>query len=139
METLKELNKETNDYLIANEGTSEFDMSINDISRKTVAAMKNESGTCFVGKINLYGEERKKEYKLVEYVNKPHIDLKENECNFLYNFEYSFCIPCYDAELEKMINERDKAEYTGTQEDSVRVTAIIDRIYAIGGKYLFWA
>jgi hypothetical protein len=128
MQTVKELSNETNNYLRYNEGTSEFDMSINDISRATIAAMKNESGVCYVGKINLYDEERKKEYKLVEYTGQK-----------VYNFEYAFCLPCYDAELERMINERDKATYTGSTADMIRVKAITERIYAVGGKYLFWA
>lgn len=128
MESLKELSEKTSAYLIENEGTSEFDMSINDISREVIAAMKAEYGTCFLGKVNLYGEERKKEYKLVEYTGQ-----------MVYNFEYGFCLPCYDAELERMINERDKAEYTGTSDDSKRVSAIVDRIYSLNGKNLFWS
>jgi hypothetical protein len=126
--TLKELSKETINYLRLNEGTSEFDMSINDISRNVIAAMKAEFGNCFVGKINLYGEERKKGYKLVEYTGQ-----------IIYNFEYSFCLPCYDAELERMIDERDKAEYTCTADDYIRVNAITERIYALKGENLFWS
>lgn len=128
MESLKELSQKTGEYLIENQGTSEFDMSINDISRQVIEAMKAEYGTCFLGKINLYGEERKKEYKLVEYTGQ-----------MVYNFEYGFCLPCYDSELERMINERDKAEYTGTSDDMKRVSAIVDRIYSLNGKNLFWA
>ena len=128
MKTVKELSKETNDYLRANKGTSEFDMSINDISRQIVESMKNEKDVCFLGNINLYGEDRKKEFKLTEYTGQK-----------IYNFDYSFCLPCYDAEAERMINERNKAPYTGTSDDSVRIEAITERIYSLGGKYLFWA
>lgn len=128
MKTLAELSKETTNYLAMNEGTSEFDMSINNISRTVIQAMKEEKGNCFLGKINLYGEEREKEYKLIEYTGQ-----------MVYNFEYAFCIPCYDTELERMINERNKAEYTGTKDDSIRVKKIMERINEIGGEYLFWA
>jgi hypothetical protein len=138
MKTVKELSRDTNEYIILNKGTSELDMSINDISRNIVDAMLKEKGICFVGKVNLYGEERKKDYKLCEYKrNINHIDLKENQCNFVYNFEYDFCLPCYDKEIERMINERDKAPYS-TRDISL-IKAITERIYEIGGKYLFWA
>jgi len=142
MPTLKELKKETTEYLMIHEGTtSEFDMSINDISRQKADAMKKEYGKCFVGKINLYGDERKKEYKLTEYIagERPFKDLKENECNFIYNFEYDFCIPVYDKELETMINDRDKTPYTGSKPDSDMIEAITNRIEQLKGVHLFWA
>ena len=128
MKTLVECFKETTNYLIENQGTSEFDMSINDISRETIQAMKNEFGTCFLGKINLYGEERGKEYKLVEYTGQK-----------VYNFEYTFCMPVHDTELERMITERDHTPYTGTKDDYIRIEAITKRIYSVGGENLFWS
>ena len=140
--TLKELRKETTDYLVANDGmTSEFDMSINDISRDKADAMYRENNkVCYLGKVNLYGNERKEEYKLVKYTpEKVHQTLTEDERSFIYNFEFAFCIPVYDAELEKLINDRDKAKYTGTADDAVRVEKIMDRITALNGINLFWA
>jgi len=128
MKSTDDLKKDTNDYLKLNGGVTEFDMSINDTSRNMIFTMKAEKGVCFLGKINLYGEERKEEYKLTEYIGQK-----------IYNFEYSFCLPCYDEELEKMIDNRDKAVYTGTITDSVLISAIIDRVEKIGGINLFWA
>lgn len=128
MKSTDDLKKDTNDYLKLNGGVTEYDMSINDISRNMIFAMKAEKGVCFLGKVNLYGEERKEEYKLTEYTGQK-----------IYNFEYSFCLPCYDEELEKMIDNRDKAVYTGAITDSVLVSAIIDRVEKIGGINLFWA
>lgn len=127
--TLKECSKKTTEYLVTHEGlTSEFDQSINDISRETIKAMKRESGVCYLGKINLYDDDRKKPYKLTEYTGQR-----------IYNFEYCFCLPCYDEVIERMIEERDKAPYTGTAEDCRRVEAIADRVQQIGGKHLFWS
>lgn len=126
--TLKELSNDTFNYLNENQGVSEFDKSINDISREIIFAMKQEKGTCFLGKINLYGEEREKDYKLIEFKGQK-----------ICNFSYEFCLPCYDSELENMINKRDKAEYEGTDKDFVMVTAITERIHKLGGRNLFWS
>lgn len=126
--TLKELSKETSSYLNFYQGTSEFDKSINDISREKIKAMKKEHGICFVGKFNLYGDERKKDYKLTEYTGQK-----------IYNFEYTFCIPCHDSQIEKLITERDRAEYTGSRDDFKRIDMIMDRIEELGGLNLFWS
>lgn len=126
--TLEQLSNDVFNYLSENEGVSEFDKSINDISRDTIIAMKEKHGVCFLGKINLYGEEREKDYKLVEFTGQK-----------IYNFGFEFCLPCYDAELETMINDRDKSEYEGTGKDFKMVTAITERIYKIGGRNLFWS
>lgn len=126
--TLKQLSNDVFNYLSENEGVSEFDKSINDISRDTIVAMKEKRDVCFLGKINLYGEEREKDYKLIEYVGQK-----------IYNFDFEFCLPCYDTELETMINNRDKSEYEGTGKDYELVTAITERIYKLGGRNLFWS
>lgn len=128
MTTLQQLSKETTAYLTFYEGTSEFDKSINDISRETITTMKKEYGTCFVGKINLYGDERKKDYKLTEYTGQK-----------IYNFEYAFCIPCHDSKLEELITERDRAEYTGSKDDFKRIDKIMNRIEELKGVNLFWS
>lgn len=126
--TLKQLSNDTFNYLNINQGVNEFDKSINDISREMIFAMKQEKGTCFLGKINLYGEESKEEYKLVEFTGQQ-----------IFNFSYEFCLPCYDTELENMIRERDEAEYDSYEKDFARVTAITERIYKLGGRNLFWS
>ena len=126
--SLKECSQAITKYLIGNEGTSEFDKSINDISRETIKAMKRETGTCYLGKINLFGDERKTPYKLVNYTRQK-----------IYNFEYCFCLPCYDKQIEQMIDERDKAPYTGTADDCKKVEAITNRVQQLNGKHLFWS
>jgi hypothetical protein len=47
-------------------------------------------------------------------------------------------LPAYDAELERMIVERDRTPYTGTGDDSKLVGAIFERIEQLGGHGLFW-
>lgn len=42
----------------SNGGTSEFDLSINDISRARIEAFRRERGACFLSNINLQGRER---------------------------------------------------------------------------------
>ena len=127
MSTVKELSNETGKYLAYYQGTSEFDKSINDISREMIKAMKNEHDTCFVGKINLYDDDNK-DYKLTEYTGQ-----------MIYNFEYAFCIPNHDSQLEQLITDRDRAPYTGTKDDFKRIDEIMNRIEELGGHNLFWS
>jgi hypothetical protein len=128
MPTLKVLKESTSNYLRVNDGTSEFDQSINDISRLTIKAMKKEYGTCYLGKINLYGDERKEKYKLVEYTGQT-----------IYNFDFCFCIPVYDEEIETLIDNRDKAPYTDTKGDIELINHILKRIVELNGINLFWS
>lgn len=90
--SLHDLDIFTNEYLKLhrnNGGTSEFDTSINDISRAKIKRFKIEKGACFLGNINLYDKEREKlDVKLVPY-----------EGQVIYNFEYAFILPCHDDEI----------------------------------------
>lgn len=129
MHTLKELSTMTTNYLVHHGGwTTEFDKSINDISRAKIKAMNNEHGQCFLGKVNLYDDERGKDYKLTEYKGQK-----------IYNFDYAFCIPCHDSQLEEMITERDREPYTGSKNDSKRIDQIMNRIEELGGHNLVWS
>ena len=129
MKTLKQCKQEKTEYLIQNEGmTSEFDMSINDISRNIIKAMKREQGVCFLGNVNLYGDNRGKPFKLTEYTGQK-----------IYNFVYDFCLPCHDTQIEKMITDRDQTQYTGTKDDCVMVSAIMNRIEQLNGINLLWS
>jgi hypothetical protein len=110
-------------------GTSEFDMSINDISRAKIAACAEIWPEVWLGHVNLYGDDR--------HGGKAIMQKWEGE--LVYNFEYAFAIPGHDAELEKLIRDRDDAEYTGTTDDYKRVDAIFARIETLGGETLSWA
>jgi len=106
----------------------EADRDLNDANRALIAAMADERGECWLGKINLYGEERHGKAPV----------LWKWDGDLVYNFGCAFVVPAYDADLERLIRERDDAPYTGVAGDSVRVEAIMARIAALGGHNLLW-
>ncbi len=129
--SLNELEKATNDYLDLHAeegGTSEFDMSINDISRAKIEEALKVWGQVYLGNINLYGDNRHQPVKLIKYFGEQ-----------VYNFGYAFAIPCDSPELCKMIEDRDNSEYTGTSDDFKRIKEIYELIDSLGGIYLIWA
>lgn len=129
--TLKELLKATNNYLrLYNGEPTEFDMSINDISIDIPRAMLKEYGQCWIGNINIQ-DKSELPYKLTKY---NHTETA------LYTFGYAFVIPAYDAELERMINDRAMytEPYNGTK-DMKKIVAITNRIDELNGIMLVWA
>lgn len=118
----------TGRYIQEHRGTSEFDQSVNDISRLKVTSAFVSWGEVWLGKINLYGNERKADYKLERY----------EEGQPIHNFSYDFVLPRRSEILEGMINAR-KGEYTTAQNDAVLVEAIHERIIELGGILLIWA
>ena len=126
---LDALSVATGRYLQQNQGTSEFDHSVNDISRLEITSAFVSWGEVWLGKVNLYGDERKVDYKLERY----------EDGQAIYNFSYGFIVPCSDKILEGMINARDKSDYTSAQNDSFLVDTIHDRVLEIGGILLIWA
>lgn len=123
------LSRELRRGLLEGEGClPEADTAINAASRGVVSAMREEHGEAWLGKINLHGDER---HGAVPVMWKWDGEL-------VYNFGCAFVAPKYDEELAKLIRERDDAPYTGTAPDAVRVEAIFERVYAIGGIYLNW-
>jgi hypothetical protein len=130
MKTLSELNKCSSDYLIKhwdNGGTSEFDTSINDISRAKIEAMKKEFGDCWLFKINRYSEDEGTPF-MVRY-----------EGQKIYNFEYCAIVPCYDKELEDLLIDysKDSGFKSGTIMKKIEI--IEDKLYSLKGVYLIWA
>ena len=103
----------------------EGDNGINGASRAIIAEV-GKAGAAWLGNVNLYEETRDKPI------------LWEWDRGMVYNFGAAFVIPCYDAELERMIRERDNAPYTGTKDDAPRVQAILDRVDKLGGVSLIW-
>ena len=130
METLSQLSKKTSDYIKThwnNGGTSEFDKSINDISRATIDAMKKELGDCWLFKINRHPEDKDKPF-MVQYTGQK-----------VYNFEYSAIVPCYDKKLEELLIENSKVLLGEPCRVTRLLLAIEERIYSLKGMYLIWS
>jgi hypothetical protein len=117
----------------------EADPVLNDASRAVVEAMAAANGgECRLGRVNLYKgqpddddglhEPLHWETPLWKWTGKP-----------VCNFGASFVVPRYDAELERLIRDRDAAPYTTTATDYERVTVIQERLDTIGGLNLHWS
>lgn len=127
---LKELNKLSAEYLKLhwqNGGTSEFDQSINEISRAKITALKNELGDCWLFKINRYDEDRNKPY-LVQFKGQK-----------IYNFEYAAAVPVYNKELLSLLVEY--CHNSGFKEGTIwgKIEAIQDKIQELNGINLIWS
>jgi hypothetical protein len=130
MENLEELNKKTNAYLIEhwdNGGTSEFDKSINDISRDRIKAVKEKYGTCFMYKINKWDQT---ELTCVEFVGQK-----------VFNFEFDLILPKRNEELIKLIDVRNapKTEEYSNKRNMDEVKAIFDIVEKNNGISLVWS
>jgi len=106
----------------------EADPDINDASRQIVMAMVKDHGECWLGKINLYGDDR----------GKPEKVLRKYDGGIVYNFGASFVIPEFDQKLVDLIIGRDTAMYEGTKKDALRLDPIFNRIEKLGGHSLHW-
>ena len=131
--TLDELSVLACEYLNCHRNTggiSEFDHSINDISRAVVIKYKEKYDKCFLGKINHYDCDRKNpNLKLVECVGQD-----------ITNFEYGFILPCNDDEVTEMINEYNKEKETiNPAEIMEQIEKITQRVVALGGDFLIWS
>jgi hypothetical protein len=106
---------------------TEADQDLNDVTREKIAAYAREHGGAWLGNVNLYKETIDKPI-MVEY----HDDM------MVYNFQYHFVIPAYDAELERLIKERHETPYTGTAQDGELLDVIFARLDELGGETLNW-
>lgn len=104
----------------------EADEALNNSCRGVVDAMAEEHGSCWLGKINLYREDR----------GRPCLWKWNGE--LVLNFSCAFVLPDYDAELEQLILTRSDAPYTTSADDLERINLITERIRAVGGMMLFW-
>lgn len=105
----------------------EADSELNDASRRVVQEVHDTYGEAWLGNINLYIETR----------GKPVIWKWDGST--VCNFSCAFVLRAYDAELERLILERDYAPYTGGREDYKRIEQITSRIAEIGGELLVWS
>lgn len=113
-----------------NGGSSEFDSSINEISRAMVIKFHEKYGTCFLGEINNYDCDRKN----------PAIKLVEYQGQTILNFEYDFIIPCDDPLITQMINEHNKEKKDfNSKEIMALIEKINNRVVELGGEFLSWS
>ena len=105
----------------------EADEVLNNATRAMIQLFRERHKHLWFGNVNLYEETRHRPV------------LVPDEGQKIYNFEYSFMVPCVDTELVMMIVERDQAEYTSMKDDFKRVEKIIRRITDIGGEHLHWS
>lgn len=131
--SMEELDKLSADYLYRhrdNGGTSEFDATINDISRATIHKLYEKYGKCFLGKYNLYDEDRKNlRAELVVYEGQP-----------IYNFEFAFAVPENDEKLVELIREHNREkEVFNSKEVMEGIEKMTQRIAELKGTYLIWS
>lgn len=114
----------------SNGGTSEFDLSINDISRARIEAFRRERGACFLGNINLQGRERDNpDYRFTPYTGQ-----------LVHNSEFTLALPIEDETLRALIVGHNRTCKTRDSHDSwQRIQQITARVQEIGGITLTWA
>jgi len=137
MSRLDEAIKKQNDYLCRIDGPinlHESDGKYNDLNRELIAAFKEHHGKAFLGHINFYGDERN------EIVNGKKSIYTEYVGQMICNFDYVFCIPLEDAELEEMIKRWNCAgdSSSDTAQHIPKSAEIIEKLGAIGGISLIW-
>lgn len=120
----------SNDYLKLhwdNGGTSEFDPSINEISRAKITALKSERGGAWLYKMNVYDLDLKED-DLVEYTG-------QNICNFAYDG----AVPEFDQVLYDLLKDyhADSGYKSGTIWQ--KIEAIQNRVDELNGVFLQWA
>lgn len=103
-----------------------YENPLNDLQRELIMAFEREHGQAWLGKINLYDEDK----------GQPIIWRYQGD--LVRNFTARFVIDHFDLELHRLIIERSQAEYTGTRDDYKRVEQITARIHELGGEMLIW-
>lgn len=103
-----------------------YQNQLNDLQRELIAACAHEWGEVWLGKINLYEQDR----------GKPALWKWDGE--LVCNFGADFVVPKYDAELGRLVMERDGAPYTCVADDAERMRAITAHIEKAGGRKLIW-
>ena len=129
MQTLKQLKSESYDHIRSIGGylnLQESDNYNNGLNRKQIDAFKNEFGTAYLGKINYYEQDKQ------QVIEGTFPLFTEYTGQLVYNFEYSFCIPCIDDKLADSIRR------WNTSVSMATIDEIMDRIEEIGGINFIW-
>lgn len=129
MKTLKQLETATNQYLKDNwewGGTSEFDTSINDISRKKLYVFaKQNGGFCYVYKINPWNNELfYKRYSIGESV---------------YNFSWDIATARKNKTIINTISERNKPGKYDRNKNKQEIDTIYNELDKVNGINLIWS
>lgn len=131
-EIIKNLRKGSVEYFrmhYDNGGSSEFDQSINVISRAMIVAYHKKHGKCFLGKINDYDQ----------HGANPQIVFTPYTGQKIYNFEYAFVIAEEDEELRRMLKQHNTAKLYDGKSASQLINKITARINDLGGEFLSWS
>ena len=128
--TLEELNLLTFEYIRLhwdNGGRSEFDQSINDISRAIIDRYREKHGQCYLGSINRC--DGSEEPFLIPYTGQK-----------VCNFQYDILVPCRDETLAGLLEEHNTGKEV-FDSDAARkcINAISKKIEKLNGIQLFWS
>jgi hypothetical protein len=113
---------------------AEADDDLNNASRRVVDAMYETHGEAWLGHVNLYGDARVKNGG-----GRDDQICWKWDGSLVCNFSCAFVAPRFDAELVRLIRERDLGPYAGVAADVPRVDAIHVRLAEIGGVTLVWS
>jgi len=123
LESLKAISAGYHLLHLNNGGASEFDKSINDISRNIIQTMGDIDPACFLWKLN------KEEYYCVKYTGQK-----------IYNFQFDLVTPYFDRKLYTLISLWNAdIEDIVIEDKSSFVKSIFTRAEEIGGVTLSWA
>lgn len=132
MSTLDELTSLTLEYIKKHwntGGTSEFDHSINEISRAKIQVFYSHHGQAWLFKINRFFEEDKDKPYLVEYTGQQ-----------VYNFEFDGIVPCNDATLIELLKDYESPMQVYNGKDIMKkIDAIMNRMHELKGINLIWS
>lgn len=126
--SLIELEQAANDYHIYHKDNffaSEFDQSINDISRAKIKAMYKENGSCWLYKLNKWE------------TTDP--DVWEYKGQKVYNFSCSFITAQRDDLLAQMVIDYNQPKEVHNPKASWRqINEIFDRVKEVKGIITTW-
>lgn len=122
MKTVEQINKDMYTYLAKNHGCTEFDMTINDLSRSMIQTMAYLHEDVWLYTVNLYGDKQPCE----KYTGQK-----------ITNFYCSAVLPVKDEKLIQMIQDWNTPNLVKNRLDFVN--EIFNRFEKLGGQVLLWA
>ena len=105
----------------------EADDTFNNINARIVHGILQQYGKAYMGQINYYGQQRQ------DVVDGKRSVFEEYTGQRLFTDCCDFCVPEQDEKLEKMIRAWNRCS------NGRRVDAILNRIHALHGEYIFWS